>query len=180
MAAWSVSWLLPTTWRHNERGCISNHRRLDCLLNRLFRRRKKHQSSASLAFVMGIHRWPVDSPHKGPVKCFHLMTSSFYTRVSFGDQLPVTAKCLQWIHAMSVCSVVALYTGTHSNRNTNSLLSHFRPQAPPRKWYITWKYQHVYQIFSMKQQQQSNVTYTSLVLLKKCLIQNVMKLVCSL
>ena len=25
-----------------------------------------HQSSASLAFVRGIHRWPVNSPHKGP------------------------------------------------------------------------------------------------------------------
>ena len=28
---------------------------------------RKHQSSASLTFVRGIHRWPVDSPHKGPV-----------------------------------------------------------------------------------------------------------------
>ena len=28
---------------------------------------RKHQSSASLAFVRGIHWWPVDSPHKGPV-----------------------------------------------------------------------------------------------------------------
>ena len=27
----------------------------------------KHQSSASLAFVWGIHRWLVKSPHKGPV-----------------------------------------------------------------------------------------------------------------
>ena len=27
----------------------------------------KHQSSASLAFVWGIHRWPVNSPHKRPV-----------------------------------------------------------------------------------------------------------------
>ena len=27
----------------------------------------KHQSSASLAFVWGIHRGPVDSPHKWPV-----------------------------------------------------------------------------------------------------------------
>ena len=26
-----------------------------------------HQSFASLAFVQGIHRWPVNSPHKGPV-----------------------------------------------------------------------------------------------------------------
>ena len=31
------------------------------------RRSKKHKSSASLAFVRGIHRWPVNSPHKGPV-----------------------------------------------------------------------------------------------------------------
>ena len=27
----------------------------------------KHQSTASLAFVRGIHRWPVNSPQKGPV-----------------------------------------------------------------------------------------------------------------
>ena len=27
----------------------------------------KHQSSVSLAFVQGIHRWPVNSPHKWPV-----------------------------------------------------------------------------------------------------------------
>ena len=28
---------------------------------------RKHQSSAALAFVRGIHRWPMNSPHKGPV-----------------------------------------------------------------------------------------------------------------
>ena len=28
---------------------------------------RKHQSSASLGFVRGIHQWPVTSPHKGPV-----------------------------------------------------------------------------------------------------------------
>ena len=28
---------------------------------------RKQQSSVALAFVRGIHRWPVDSPHKGPV-----------------------------------------------------------------------------------------------------------------
>ena len=43
---------------------------------------RKHQSSASLAFVREIHRGPVNFPHKWPVtrkkigKCFHLMTSS--------------------------------------------------------------------------------------------------------
>ena len=28
---------------------------------------RKHQSSASLALVWGIHQWPVNSPHNGPV-----------------------------------------------------------------------------------------------------------------
>ena len=28
---------------------------------------RKHQSSASLAFAREIHRWPVNSPLKGPV-----------------------------------------------------------------------------------------------------------------
>ena len=39
---------------------------------------RKHQSSASLAFVRGIPRWPVNSRIKGQQrgKCFHLMTSS--------------------------------------------------------------------------------------------------------
>ena len=37
----------------------------------------RYQSSASLAFVRGIHRWPVNSSHKWPVtrNFFHLMTS---------------------------------------------------------------------------------------------------------
>ena len=41
----------------------------------------KHQSSASLAFVWGIHLGPMNSPHKWPVtrKMFLLMTSSWYS-----------------------------------------------------------------------------------------------------
>ena len=34
----------PLLWRHNERDGVSNHRCLDCLLNRLFRRRSKKTS----------------------------------------------------------------------------------------------------------------------------------------
>ena len=53
---------------HNEGDGVSNHRRPDCLLNCLLRRRSmKYQSSTSLAFLRGIHQWPVNSPHKGPV-----------------------------------------------------------------------------------------------------------------
>ena len=61
-------WRSHIQWRHNERDGVSNHRPLDCLLNRLFRRRsKKLQSSTSLTFVWGIHRWPVNSAHNGQV-----------------------------------------------------------------------------------------------------------------
>ena len=51
---------------------MASHLRPHCLLNRLFRRKSKRtQSSASLAFVRGLHRWPVvslmDSPYRGLV-----------------------------------------------------------------------------------------------------------------
>ena len=49
-------------------SCISNHRQLDILFNSLFRLlTRKTQSSALLARCEGIHRWPLVSPHKGPV-----------------------------------------------------------------------------------------------------------------
>ena len=55
---------------------------------------RKHQSSASLAFVRGIHRWPVDSPHKGQLrgKCFHLMTSSCYANCHVDHIMHTTIK----------------------------------------------------------------------------------------
>ena len=45
--------------------------RLESLDSRLFTQpftdKRKNQSSVPLVFVRGIHRWPVNSPHKGPV-----------------------------------------------------------------------------------------------------------------
>ena len=38
------SWLNALQWRHNEYGGVSNHRRLDCLLNHLFRCKSKKTS----------------------------------------------------------------------------------------------------------------------------------------
>ena len=37
-------WQWPLQWHDNEGDCVSNHLRLDCLLNRLFRRRSKKTS----------------------------------------------------------------------------------------------------------------------------------------
>ena len=58
----------PLQWRHNGHDGVSNNQPHHCLFNRLFSAdQRKHQSSASLAFVRGIHRSPVNSPHKWPV-----------------------------------------------------------------------------------------------------------------
>ena len=54
----------------------------------------KHQSSASLAFVRGIHRWPMNSPHKGPVTLKML---------PFDDVI------------MSICDVCLMRVFWHSN-----------------------------------------------------------------
>ena len=42
-------------WRHNERNGVSNHRRLDCLLNRLFRRRSKKTSKLRATGLCGVN-----------------------------------------------------------------------------------------------------------------------------
>ena len=52
-----TSWHVITVTSYWARDGVSNHQPHDCLLSRLFRRRSKK----------GIHRWPVNSPIKGPV-----------------------------------------------------------------------------------------------------------------
>ena len=60
------TWTLQ--WRHNGRDAVSNHQPHHCLLNRLSRHRSKKTSKLrATAFVRGIHRSPVNSPHKWPV-----------------------------------------------------------------------------------------------------------------
>ena len=64
-------------WHHNGRDGVSNHQPHDCLLNRLFRHRSKKTSELRLTGLCP--RW---IPHtKGQLrgKCFHLMTSSWYS-----------------------------------------------------------------------------------------------------
>ena len=66
--SYDFMYLWSLQWRHNELDSVSNHQPHECLFKLLFRRRsKKTSKSASLAFVRGSHRRPVNSPHKGPV-----------------------------------------------------------------------------------------------------------------
>ena len=79
---------------------------------------RKHQSSASLAFVRGIHRWPVDSPHKAPSNAEnvsiwwrHHELSVFY-RSSTWNLKPATSTVLLNIIVSAESSFWQLSKGT--------------------------------------------------------------------
>ena len=60
--------LTPNACSHNEcDGVMTTGISIICSTVCSGVAQRRHQSSASLAFVRGIHRWPGDSPHKGPV-----------------------------------------------------------------------------------------------------------------
>ena len=63
---------------------------------------RKHQSSASLVFVMEIHRWPVNSPHKGPVtrKMFPL-DDVIMNMTSLFNFWGATYSCSEWVFVIS-------------------------------------------------------------------------------
>ena len=49
-------YMSPLRWGHNDHDSVSNHQPHGCLLVYSGAHQRKHQSSASLAFVRGIHR----------------------------------------------------------------------------------------------------------------------------
>ena len=69
LSKWQRNLISALQWRHNGHDGVSNHQPSVCLLRVFIRAdQRKHQSSASLAFVWGIRRGPVNSPHKWPVR----------------------------------------------------------------------------------------------------------------
>ena len=58
---------IPLLWRHSECDGVKNHGPLQVYSTACSSTdQRKRQSSVLLAFVMGIHRWPVNFPYKGP------------------------------------------------------------------------------------------------------------------
>ena len=74
---------------------------------------REHQSSMSLAFVRGIHRWPVNSLHKGPVtqKMFPFVDIIMH---KVKHSFPKCRKiCFQWSDAW-IWNVQQILTTYHS------------------------------------------------------------------
>ena len=79
---------LRAQWRQNECDCVSNHRRLDCLFNCLFRCRSKKTPKLRVTCLReAIHRWPMDSPHKWPVTRKMFPFDDVIMQISLGDQI---------------------------------------------------------------------------------------------
>ena len=111
---------LSLQWCHNEHDSVSNHQRLDFLLNRLFRRWSKKTSKFSVtSFVKGIHRWP----HKGPVmrKMFSFDESS-WSSINWNSILTRSSECFATHYALN--KMADILQTTISNA------------------FLEWKYQH--------------------------------------
>ena len=68
LGLYSLSGRTSLRWRHNELDGVSDHQPHDCLLNRLFGRRLKNTWKLRVTGLCeGIHRGPVNSPHKWPI-----------------------------------------------------------------------------------------------------------------
>ena len=114
----------PLQWRHNERDGVSNHRRLDCLFNHLFRRRSKKTSKLRVSgLCRGNRRWSVVSPHKGP-----LVTRKMFP---FGDVIMID----DFVSIGHLRTNSLKYSSTHHVCQWRSLTLHvsfcqFRGYAP--------------------------------------------------
>ena len=115
---------------------MSNHQPHDYSLKSLFRRRsKKTSNSAPLAFVWGIHRWPVNSPHKGPVtrKMFP------FDDVILWYLVVVATICLKIDMSELLIEFVCL---NHVNDFILTTLALFFLAMLHMIWYCNWYYRH--------------------------------------
>ena len=84
---------------------------------------RKHQSSASLAFVREIHRGPVNFPHKWPVtrKMFpfdDVIMCAFSSSRSFSDQSPTQDDdVIMTTMAAQITSLTVVYSTVYSDAN---------------------------------------------------------------
>ena len=123
-----VLFMISLQWRHNGRDSISNHQPHNCLLNHYSdANQRNHQSSASLAFVWGIHRGRVNSPHKWPVmqKMFpfdDIIMKSAVVQIITNDR-PLSKPVIMMPSAIVICWSWLWLT----LNNSNHMFSHIWP-----------------------------------------------------
>ena len=118
-AHWTrLGWLFYITlqWRHNERDGVSNHRRHDCLLKRLFRcRSKKTRKLRVTGLCVGnspvTGEFPAQRASNAEI-CFHLMTSSWHIYMT-------TVRCIECAKApFRIVNIIASLTDEQATQGT--------------------------------------------------------------
>ena len=98
---------LSLQWRHNERDGVTGVS-IVCIIISSGTEQRDHQSSASLTFVRGIHRWP----HKGRVtpKMF-----PFHDVIILGYILMISSHCqhMSVVATVLLCNDVSHWLGTN-------------------------------------------------------------------
>ena len=69
---------------------------------------KKHRSSASLAFVRGIHRRPVNSPHKEPVAQIMFPSDDVIMAYQLVPNHNKHNKCKQWAYLFGFTTCIII------------------------------------------------------------------------
>ena len=106
--------LKPSSWRHNNdviMGAMASQiTSLTIVYSTVYSGadQREHQSSASLAFMRGIHRWPVNSPHKRSVtrKIFSFDDVIMSVKATFLDILHMIRFRMYAIHFQPWCTVI--------------------------------------------------------------------------
>ena len=115
---------------------VSNQQPHDCLLNSLFRRRSKKTSTLRVTgLVLGIHLWPVNSPHKWPLtrKMF-----PFDDVIMLSKHIPETKYVILLKYVISGCNGGCQNGNLYSQGwtfppNNNFLISMFTVPLSPRQ-----------------------------------------------
>ena len=102
---------------------------------------RKHRSPASLAFERGIHRLPVNSPHKGPVTR-KMFPFDDVTMIQVHSSLDEGQKSLHWGHISAMASQTTgpsnVCSAAFEASNTNNDLRYYWPfvKGNHKHWWI--------------------------------------------
>ena len=103
----------------------------------------KHQSSASLAFVWGIHRGPVNSPHKWPV------TRKMFPFDDVIMQTLITVISLHVVHSFGNGEIISSHTDYNGCNHLSMLrlkLHMLVKGVPSVKWAPLWQSSNLHSI----------------------------------
>ena len=85
---------------------------------------RKHQSSASLAYVRGMHWWPVGSPHKGPVTRKICPSDDVIMMQNWGCQSSTQISCHQQRCSRQTVILKYIYENSHNYVHCSIWLRH--------------------------------------------------------